>query len=102
MHDATTPLYATIACNAINVALESPFIFSPLHMGVRGSALATIIAQALPLAALLVVLRRGYRLAVGPSLVDWAHLGAMFRPTGGTDARGCKHRWKRAPCAVLC
>ncbi|KIY96977.1 hypothetical protein MNEG_10983, partial [Monoraphidium neglectum] len=82
MHDATTPLYATIACNAINVALESPFIFSPLHMGVRGSALATIIAQALPLAALLVVLRRGYRLAVGPSLVDWAHLGAMFRPTG--------------------
>jgi Na+-driven multidrug efflux pump len=34
-----------LLCNVLNIALEPIFIFKPLHLGVRGSALATAIAQ---------------------------------------------------------
>eukprot|EP00775_Hariotina_reticulata_P009517 gene9517-9682_t len=49
LQDAKTPLYATLLCNALNIALEPIFIFKPLHLGVRGSALATAIAQGFPI-----------------------------------------------------
>jgi MATE family multidrug resistance protein len=80
LQDAKTPFYATLACNALNIALEPPFIFKPLNLGVRGSALATTLAQILPLAALLLVLQRRYNLSFKG--LDMHQLGAMFAPTG--------------------
>jgi Na+-driven multidrug efflux pump len=80
LQDANTPFYATLACNALNIALEPPFIFNPLNLGVRGSALATTLAQVLPLAALLLVLQRRYNLSIKG--LDLKQLGAMFAPTG--------------------
>lgn len=80
LQDARTPFYATLACNALNIALEPPFIFKPLHLGVQGSALATALAQTLPLAALLIVLQRRYKLRFRG--LDMQQVGAMFAPTG--------------------
>jgi MATE family multidrug resistance protein len=80
LQDAKTPFYATLACNALNIALEPPFIFKPLNLGVQGSALATTLAQIVPLAALLLVLQRRYNLSFKG--LDMAQLGAMFAPTG--------------------
>uniref|UniRef100_A0A383WIN5 Protein DETOXIFICATION n=1 Tax=Tetradesmus obliquus TaxID=3088 RepID=A0A383WIN5_TETOB len=80
LQDAKTPFYATLACNALNIALEPPFIFKPLNLGVRGSALATTLAQIVPLAALLLVLQRRYHLSFRG--LDLHQLGAMFAPTG--------------------
>lgn len=85
LKDASTPLYATIACSALNIALEPAFIFEPLKLGVRGSALATALAQSLPLIALFMVLQRKYGLHLTKLLtrgLDWHSLGAMFAPTG--------------------
>lgn len=69
----------------LNIALEPAFIFEPLKLGVRGSALATALAQSLPLVALFVVLQRKYGLNLRKLLtrgLDWPSLGAMFAPTG--------------------
>jgi hypothetical protein len=86
MHDAALPLYATIACSVLNIALAPPLIFQPLLMGVRGSALATALAQMLPVVALFVALRRWYGLEMSLRRVNWRNLATMFRPTGA--ARG--------------
>jgi Na+-driven multidrug efflux pump len=80
LQDAKTPFYATLACNILNIALEPPFIFKPLNLGVQGSALATTLAQIVPLAALLLVLQWRYNLSFKG--LDMHQLGAMFAPTG--------------------
>ena len=85
LKDASTPFYATLACNVLNIALEPLFIFKPLHLGVRGSALATALAQTLPLIGLFAVLHSKYQLNIKRLLtrgLDWHSLGAMFAPTG--------------------
>lgn len=84
MKDAKTPFYATVICNVLNIALEPLFIW-PLGLGVRGSALATAIAQSLPVMGLFVVLQRCYNLKVTQLMtkgLDWKSLGSMFAPTG--------------------
>jgi Na+-driven multidrug efflux pump len=43
--DTRTPLYGTLACNAINVVLAPLLIFS-LGWGVRGAAIATVASEA--------------------------------------------------------
>jgi len=50
--DARTPLVATLACTALNLALEPLFIFK-LGLGVQGSAAATVLSQLLPVVAML-------------------------------------------------
>jgi Na+-driven multidrug efflux pump len=82
MHDATLPLYATIACSLLNIGLAPPLIFKPLYLGVRGSALATALAQTLPVGALFAALTRWYGLKMGLRRINWRNLGMMFRPTG--------------------
>lgn len=42
--DTRTPLYATLACNLLNIILNPLFIFG-CKLGVAGSALGTLIAQ---------------------------------------------------------
>lgn len=42
--DTRTPLYATVACNLLNIILNPLLIFG-CKMGVAGSALGTLIAQ---------------------------------------------------------
>lgn len=44
LQDTTTPFYATVAANGLNVVLGWAFIFV-LHLGVRGAAIATVTAQ---------------------------------------------------------
>jgi Na+-driven multidrug efflux pump len=81
LKDAATPLWATLAVNAVNIALEPLFIFHPLHLGVAGSAAATVLAQAAPAAALAVVLVRR-RLLLAAARPEWGSLRAMAAPTG--------------------
>ena len=42
--DTRTPLYATLACNLLNIILNPLLIFG-FKLGVAGSALGTLIAQ---------------------------------------------------------
>lgn len=45
--DTRTPLYATVACNLLNIILNPLLIFG-CKMGVAGSALGTLMAQVMP------------------------------------------------------
>ena len=61
LQDMRTPLRIAVLVNAVNILLDVPFIFGlgPLPaMGVAGAALASVIAQYLGLAFLLLHLRR--------------------------------------------
>jgi Na+-driven multidrug efflux pump len=82
LHDTTTPFWATLGANLINLSLLPPFIFSPLHWGVRGSAAATATAQSVPCLALLLVLQWRFKLRLRVGAVRWRQLGALFAPTG--------------------
>ncbi len=55
--DSRTPLYFLIIATAINIGLDI-FFMGPLHMGVKGAAYATVIAQLLSGLACLVFMSR--------------------------------------------
>ncbi len=55
--DSRHPMYFVMAAGVINILLDCLFI-GPLHMGARGAALATVIAQSCSVVFALVMLRR--------------------------------------------
>ncbi|KAF8069710.1 DTX44 [Scenedesmus sp. PABB004] len=79
LQEPRTPLLATLAANAANVLLAWLCIFR-LHLGVRGAATATVIAQALPLAWLLARLVRRHGLRLDADAL--AATARLFAPTG--------------------
>ncbi|KAK9823345.1 hypothetical protein WJX72_002062 [[Myrmecia] bisecta] len=78
--DTRTPLYATVACNLLNIFLNPLFIFT-LGWGVRGSASATILSElAAALGLVLALTRRcNLRLTGKAALQDAAK---FLGPTG--------------------
>jgi len=78
--DARTPMIATIVANLVNIALAYLFIFT-FQQGVRGAAVATVLAHAVELGVLLVAQRGGF----GLTAFRRTHLAALWRigaPTG--------------------
>jgi putative MATE family efflux protein len=55
--DIRTPLLVAVAANVVNLALELILVYG-FHLGVRGSAWGTVVAQVLAAAAFLVVIGR--------------------------------------------
>jgi MATE family multidrug resistance protein len=73
--DARMPMFATIAANLVNVALAYLFVFV-LGRGVRGAALATLIANGVELGVLVVAQRaQGF----GVSIARAEHRRALWR-----------------------
>lgn len=66
LQDTRTPLVVAVAGNLANLVLNAVLVY-PLGLGLRGSALGSVIAQVLMAAALVIVVRRGAR-SVGASL----------------------------------
>jgi putative MATE family efflux protein len=89
--DATTPLYASIASNAINLAFAPTLIFV-CGWGVKGAALATVLSQMVPCCFLMVqlslrlnTLAPSQERSFTASLVSAAAsptIFALFKPTG--------------------
>ncbi|KAK9841930.1 hypothetical protein WJX84_002435 [Apatococcus fuscideae] len=83
--DTRTPLYATLACNLLNIILNPLLIFG-CKMGVVGSALGTLIAQTIGAAVLVVALQRKVRLKLaGDAALD--SLKKFVAPTGWLTLR---------------
>lgn len=80
LRDTKTPFYATVVSNVLNVAMVPVFMFT-LGLGVKGAALATVLAQLLPCGYLLYCLptRYGIKLTAAGS---WTEVTSMFGPTG--------------------
>lgn len=87
LQDTRTPFFATVVASTINIALDPLLIFTA-GLGVRGAALATIIAQVIPCVWLVVALARRYPLKLRGSETLW-HLWALLPPTGYLIARTC-------------
>jgi putative MATE family efflux protein len=86
--DSKTPFYFMLLSVAIDIALNPLFIFGlgPVpRLGIAGSALATFVAQAVSLAALIVhIYRRKHILALHKEelsmlRVDWGLVGALVK-----------------------
>ncbi|GAA3114658.1 MATE family efflux transporter [Streptosporangium carneum] len=82
--DTTTPMRAALLCNALVVALDPLFVYG-LDLGVRGAALATVLARAVAFAVSLVLLLR--RLPrdsrAGASRTDAAEIVRIGLPMSG-------------------
>ena len=93
--DSKTPFYFMLLSVAIDIALNPVFIFGlgPIpRLGIAGSALATLVAQAISLTALVVHLyRRRHMLVLHKDEIrhlrlDWAIVGTLVKkgiPMGG-------------------
>jgi MATE family multidrug resistance protein len=82
-HDTRTPLLVTLGLNITNLVLDPIFIFG-FGWGLRGAALATLVAQwggALWF-LLLLLSRRGARLGIEPRLPRVRELGPFLRVGG--------------------
>ena len=86
--DSKTPLYFLVLSVALDIALNPLFIFGagPIPpLGITGSALATLVAQVVSLAALLIFLyRRKHALVLHSGeqrllAIDWTIAGALIR-----------------------
>jgi putative MATE family efflux protein len=86
--DSKTPFYFMLLSVAIDIGLNPVFMFGvgPLHgIGIAGSALATFVAQAISLTALILYLyRRGHLLVLHKDelkllRVDWSIVGTLFK-----------------------
>src|SRR5205085_11796617 len=73
--DIRTPLAVAVAANVVNLVLELVLVYG-FHLGVRGSAWGTVVAQLLAAAAFLVVV--GRRVVAGQ---------AGLRPVGAEMGR---------------
>ncbi|MDO4484136.1 MAG: MATE family efflux transporter [Clostridia bacterium] len=73
--DSKRPLYCLFAAIVINVVLDL-LMCGPLHMGIRGAAVATVIAQAMAALSCLYILCKG---AVLPRRDDFALQGREVR-----------------------
>ncbi|GAA1390707.1 MATE family efflux transporter [Luteococcus peritonei] len=80
LKDTRTPLYVAISMNLANIALNALFIYG-LHLGLRGSALGTLIAQFFGSAVLAAVVLRGALAAGTPLRVDRS--GVLEAARGG-------------------
>ncbi|KAK9794036.1 hypothetical protein WJX73_008223 [Symbiochloris irregularis] len=78
--DTRTPLYATLFCNAVNIAFNYMLLFV-FHWGIAGSAWATVGAEALTAVALVVALHRLHPLRI-PGREDWSSLKGFAGPVG--------------------
>lgn len=93
--DSKSPFYFMLLSVAIDIALNPVFIFGlgPIpRLGIAGSALATLVAQATSLTALVIYLyRRGHMLVLHKDEVrylrlDWSIVGTLIKkgiPIGG-------------------
>ena len=61
--DSKTPLYLLIISCVINIFLDYLFI-APLHLGVSGAALATVLSQVMSVIMLLIVIKKRYSLLI--------------------------------------
>jgi len=71
--DSKTPLYFLIATSILNVFLDLFFV-STLNMGVKGAAVATIIAEAVSMILVVMTLmktKQEYRLTLEKLHIDW-------------------------------
>lgn len=80
LQDTRTPLAATLGTTALNIVLAPILIFT-MGWRVRGAAIATVVAQALPCIALLWDLSRKYPLRFRDS-ATLRELFKLFGPTG--------------------
>ena len=80
--DSKTPFFALFIAGAINIGADCLFVF-PLHMGVVGVALATIIAEAISCVVCTLVLFKGknnyVNLAFKKLKIDVPTLGELLR-----------------------
>ncbi|XP_024379001.1 protein DETOXIFICATION 42 [Physcomitrium patens] len=82
--DTKTPLYATMAGNAVNIVLDPILIFT-LKLGVNGAAIATVISQYVILAMLFWVLAR--KVTLLPPRMEDLRLGRFLKSGGYLLAR---------------
>ncbi|MGO4957602.1 MATE family efflux transporter [Luteococcus sp. Sow4_B9] len=80
LKDTRTPLVVAVSMNLVNIALNWFFMYR-LDMGIRGSALGTVLAQAVGSATLAWVVLRGARAAGTPLRVNLA--GVLEAARGG-------------------
>jgi putative MATE family efflux protein len=78
LQDTKTPLFVSVAGNALNVTLNAIFVLG-LHWGIAGSAWGTVIAQNLAAGAYLAMVIRGARAAGVKLGIDLAGLQAAAR-----------------------
>jgi putative MATE family efflux protein len=79
--DSTRPLYFLILSSILNVVGDLVFVIC-FKMGIAGVALATILAQFISAALILIVLARSegdYKLSLRELKIDWTILGKIFR-----------------------
>ncbi len=79
--DSQRPFYFLVCSALLNVVLDLLFVLV-FHMGVKGVALATIIAQGVSAVLTIVTLMRSdscIRLSVKHLRIDWDALGKIFR-----------------------
>ena len=78
--DSTRPLYFLILTSVLNIALDLLFVIT-LKTGIAGAAIATVIAQALSAALILLLLTRTkdiYRLSWRELRLEWQILRRIF------------------------
>lgn len=83
LQDTRTPLYVAVAGNLVNVGLNLLLVYG-FDLGIAGSAIGTVLAQAASAAALLVVVVRAARLQGAslhpdlPGVLQAAHAGVAL------------------------
>ncbi|MEL4504777.1 MATE family efflux transporter [Luteococcus sp. H138] len=81
LKDTRTPLYVAVSMNLANIALNALFMYG-LGMGIRGSALGTVLSQAVGASVLAWVVLRGARAAGTPIAVRFS--GVLAAARGGS------------------
>jgi len=87
--NAKIAMVTMLIAGGLNIVLDPLFIFG-LHMGIRGAALATVIAQATTVVYLLFYFARGrggVRVRMRNLLVDWRIAAESFAVGAGSFAR---------------